>query len=135
MAPNPKVARAKALGGLSAPSTSSSSSPSSSSTARNGRGGGGGGDRGGGNIRCNKVAFAVGLLDIAIPRDDRPGGSFPRVMVNDACIARAVQGEAGSLCIFARTTCIRSYCIIPVCLVARWRICNFFVVVFVDLIT
>ena len=40
------------------------------------------------------MAFAVGLLDIALPRDDRPGGSFPRVMVNDACITRAVQGEA-----------------------------------------
>lgn len=90
-----KVARAKALGGFYAQSTSSSSSPPSSS--RNGRGGGGGGGRGAGDRRGHdKVAFAVGLLDIALPRDDRPGGSFPRVMVNDACITRAVQGEAAS---------------------------------------
>ena len=43
--------------------------------------------------RGRSAAFAVGMLDIAIPRDDRPGGSFPRVMVNDACIARAVRGD------------------------------------------
>lgn len=42
--------------------------------------------------RTTPTAFAVGLLDIAIPRDDRPGGSFARVMINDACINRAVHG-------------------------------------------
>ncbi|CAM9365017.1 unnamed protein product, partial [Laminaria digitata] len=92
-----KVARAKALGALSAPPTSSSSSSSSSRNGRGG-GGGGGGDRGG----HSKVAFAVGLLDIALPRDDRPGGSFPRVMVNDACITRAVQEVSRKLVVSLR---------------------------------
>lgn len=47
-------------------------------------------------VSSDVAAFAVGLLDIAIPRDDRPGGSFPRVMINEACIAQAVQGRTSN---------------------------------------
>lgn len=47
-------------------------------------------------VSSDAAAFAVGLLDIAIPRDDRPGGSFPRVMINEACIAQAVQGKTSN---------------------------------------
>lgn len=82
--PCTQVARAKALGGGHRPSSS-----------RGGVGGGRDGDKagsGGGAGEGAAMAFAVGLLDIAIPREDRVGGTFPRVMINDACIARAVQG-------------------------------------------
>lgn len=60
-------------------------------TAGSSSGKGGGTGSSGGDGRA--MAFAVGLLDIAIPRDDRVGGSFPRVMINDACVAQAVKGE------------------------------------------
>lgn len=102
-----QVVRAKALGGGHHPP---SSRPPSSRGGGVGVGGGGhvggeagsGGGTGGGpgggpgsgpGGGGTAIAFAVGLLDIAIPREDRIGGSFPRVMINDACITRAVQGK------------------------------------------
>lgn len=85
--------RAKALadGGHHSSRPCSPRSAAAAAAAGSSSGSGGGAGSGGGDGRA--MAFAVGLLDIAIPRDDRIGGSFPRVMVNDACIARAVKGE------------------------------------------
>ncbi|CAN0056558.1 unnamed protein product, partial [Hapterophycus canaliculatus] len=105
-----KVVRAKAVGGGHPPS---SSRPASS---RSGGGGGDGSSGGGSKIRSigggagssggggdrSALAFGVGLLDIAIPRDDRAGGSFPRVMVNDACITRVVQEVSDKLVVSLR---------------------------------
>lgn len=88
---NIQVVRAKVLGGGQRPSTSRGGGGGSGGGSSSGCGGGAGG--GGGPGEGSAMAFAVGLLDIAIPREDRIGGTFPRVMINDACIARAVQGE------------------------------------------
>ncbi|CAM9339110.1 unnamed protein product [Choristocarpus tenellus] len=42
------------------------------------------------------------MLEIAIPRRDRPGGTFPRVMVNNACISTAVRGVSHKLIVRIR---------------------------------
>lgn len=92
-----QAVRAKALGAGHRPS-SSRGGGAGRSGGRSSRGGGGPGSGGGGAGEGAAVAFAVGLLDIAIPREDRVGGTFPRVMINDACITRAVQGGCCTGC-------------------------------------
>eukprot|EP00903_Cladosiphon_okamuranus_P006914 g6729.t1 len=99
-----KVVRAKSLG-----------MGHRTSLSRGGGGSGGGGcstssrggavaGSGGGAGEGSAMAFAVGLLDIAIPREDRVGGTFPRVMINDACITRAVREVSRKLIISLRDT-------------------------------
>ncbi|CAM9395953.1 unnamed protein product [Ectocarpus sp. 12 AP-2014] len=101
-----KVVRAKALadGGhhSSRPCSprNGGGSGGGATAAGSSSGKGGGTGSGGGDGRA--MAFAFGLLDIAIPRDDRVGGSFPRVMINDACIARAVKEVSRQLVVSLR---------------------------------
>ncbi|CAM9504258.1 unnamed protein product [Ectocarpus sp. 6 AP-2014] len=100
-----KVVRAKAAladGGhhSSRPCSPRNGGGGGATAAGSSSGKGGGAGSGGGDGRA--MAFAVGLLDIAIPRDDRVGGSFPRVMINDACIARAVKEVSRQLVVSLR---------------------------------
>ncbi|CAM9608292.1 unnamed protein product [Ectocarpus fasciculatus] len=98
-----KVVRAKALADdrhHSSRPCSPRNGAAAAAAAGSSSGKGGGAGSGGGDGRA--MAFAVGLLDIAIPRDDRIGGSFPRVMVNDACITRAVKEVSRQLVVSLR---------------------------------